>query len=49
MKKYEIALSNGFSCIYEDITRMNKKKVEECLQIILERVIRTMIDRDTEE
>lgn len=49
MKKYEIALSNDLSCIYEDIARMNKKKVEECLQIILERVIRTMIDRDTEE
>lgn len=43
MKKYAIELSDELSCIYEDIAKMNKKKVEECLSIILERVIRTML------
>ena len=44
MKKYTIELSDELSCIDEDIAKMNKKKVEECLPIILERVIRTMLN-----
>lgn len=44
IKKYEIELSDDLSTIYEDIAKMNKKKVEDCLAIILERVIRTMLN-----
>ena len=44
MKKYIVELSNDLSVIYEDIAKMNHKEVEECLSIILERVIRTMIN-----
>lgn len=43
MKKYTIELSDDLSTIYEDIARLNKKNVEECLTIILERVIRTIL------
>lgn len=43
MKRYVIELTDDLSYIYEDIARVNKKAVEECLSIILERVIRTMI------
>jgi|GEM_PF-940848 len=43
MKSYRVVLSDDLSNIYEDIARVNKKKVEECLSIILERVIRTMV------
>ena len=45
MKRYVIELTDDLSYIYEDIARVNKKAVEECLSIILERVIRTMISR----
>ena len=48
MKKYTIALSDDLSTIYEDIAKMNKKKVEDCLAIILERVIRTMLNTPKE-
>ncbi|WP_156136364.1 hypothetical protein [Candidatus Soleaferrea massiliensis] len=44
MKKYMIELNDDLSIIYEDIAKMNKKKVEECLAIILERVICTMVN-----
>lgn len=43
MKHYRVVLSDDLSNIYEDIARVNKKKVEECLSIILERVIRTIV------
>ena len=43
MKRYVIELTDDLSYIYEDIARVNKKAVEECLSLILERVIRTMI------
>lgn len=49
LKKYEIMLTDDLSCIYENIAKMNKMKVEECLSIILERVIRTMINRQESE
>ena len=43
MRKFVVELSDDLSVIYVDIAKMNKKKVEECLAIILERVIRTML------
>lgn len=45
MKTYTVELPDELSCIYEDIARMNKKTVEECLAIILDRVIRTLIKK----
>ena len=44
MKTYEVTLSEDLSTIYEDIAKMNKRTVEDCLAIILERVIRTMLN-----
>ena len=44
MKKYTIELNDELSVIYEDIAKMNKRTVEDCLTIILERVIRTMLN-----
>ena len=38
MERYVIELTDDLSYIYEDIARVNKKAVEECLSIILERV-----------
>lgn len=48
MVKYEIELSDELSVIYEDIAEMNEKSVEESLSIILERVIRTMLNQPGE-
>ena len=45
MKTYTVKLPDGISCIYKDIARMNKKTVEECLAIILDRVTRTLIKK----
>ena len=44
MKTYEVTLSEDLSTIYEDIAKMNEKSIEESLSIILERVIRTMLN-----
>ena len=44
MKKYVIELDDDLSNVYEDIAKMNNKKVEECLCIILDHVIRTMLN-----
>lgn len=49
MKSYVVELTDELSVIYEDIAKMNKKKVEDCLAIILERVIRTMINKSETE
>ena len=49
MKKYTIELNDELSVIYEDIAKMNQKDVEDCLVIILERVIRTMLNRHDEK
>ena len=46
MKRYIVEMDDDLSCIYEDIAKMNKKNVEECLAIILKRVILTMIRQD---
>ena len=50
MKKYTIELSNELSTIYEDIAQMNNKSIEESLQIILKKVIETLLShtRDAE-
>lgn len=45
MKSYVVELTDELSVIYEDIAKMNKKKVEDCLAIILKRVICTMINK----
>ena len=49
VKSYTIELTDELSVIYEDIAKMNEKKVEDCLVIILERVIRTMIHKSEPE
>lgn len=49
MKNYTVQLTDELSVIYEDIAKMNQKKVEECLAILLERVIRTMLNRSWPE
>ena len=48
MKTYEVTLSEDLSTIYEDIAKMNEKSIEESLSIILERVIRTMLNQPGE-
>lgn len=45
MKSYTVELTDELSYIYEDIAKINKKKVEECIAIILDRVIRTMVNQ----
>lgn len=44
MKKYSLVLDDDLSAIYEDIARINNKPIEEALQIILKRVIETMLN-----
>ena len=44
MKTYDVTLSEDLSTKYEYIANMNKRTVEDCLAIILERVIRTMLN-----
>lgn len=45
MKEYRVQLSDELSVIYEDIAKANHMEVEPCLAIILERVIRTLVNR----
>lgn len=47
MKSCTVELSDELYAIYEDIAKLNDKPLAECLSIILERVIRTML-RPTE-
>ena len=42
-EKYVVSLDDELATIYEDIAKMNKKSVEECLSIILKRVIHTLL------
>lgn len=44
MKKFTVEWTDDLSHIYEDIAKMNHKEVEECLSILLERVIRTLLN-----
>ena len=48
MKEYTIALTDELAVIYEDIAKMNQKDVEDCLVIILERVIHTRLNQPGE-
>lgn len=48
MKKYNIELSNKLSTIYEDIAKMNNKSIEESLQIILKKVIDTLLSHSAD-
>lgn len=48
MKKYTIELNDDLSAVYEDIANMNHKSTEEALQIILKRVIETMLQESSE-
>ncbi|MDP4120055.1 MAG: hypothetical protein Q8876_03245 [Bacillota bacterium] len=43
MKKYTIELSDDLTTIYEDLARMNNKSTEETMQIILKKVIDTLL------
>ena len=43
MRSYTVELTDDLSAIYEDIAKMNHKSAEEALQIILKRVIETML------
>lgn len=43
MKKYTIVLDDELSAIYEDIAKMNRKPVEEALQLVLKRVIDSLL------
>jgi len=43
MKKYTIELDDDLSAVYMDIAKMNHKSTEETLQIVLKRVIETIV------
>jgi len=43
MKRYTIKLNDDLSTIYEDLAKMNKKSTEETIQIILKKVIDTLL------
>lgn len=48
MKKYEIELEDDLSVIYEDIAKINNKSPEESIQIILKKVIDTLIGKSSD-
>ena len=45
MNSCRVELSDELYEIYQDIAKLNGKPVEDCLSIILDRVIRTMIEK----
>lgn len=47
MAKYIIELSDYLSTIYEDLAKMSNRSTEEILQIILEKVIDTLLGHPT--
>ena len=49
MKKYYVELDDDLSTVYEDIAVFNSKSTEETLQIILKRVIETMLNGSTQK
>ena len=49
MKKYTIVLDDDLSAIYEDIAKNNHKSTEEAFQIILKRVIETMLKESSND
>lgn len=44
MKQYNVKLDDDLSAIYEDIAKSNNKPIEEALQIVLRRVIETLLN-----
>jgi len=46
MKKYTIELNDDLSAIYEDIAEYNQKSAEEAMQIMLGKVIETMLGKN---
>ena len=49
MRSCTVELSDELYQIYEDIAKLNDKPLAECLSIILERVIRTMLNHSDEK
>ena len=49
MKSCQVELSDELYAIYEDIAKWNHKPLEECLSIVLDRVIRTMLKQNAPE
>ena len=47
MKSYTIELTDELSTIYEDIAKTRSKSTEETLQLILKRVIESMLEKLT--
>jgi len=45
LKSYTIELDDDLSTIYEDIAKTNQKSTEQAIQIILKRVIETMLKK----
>jgi len=43
MKKYTIELDEDLAAIYEDIAKVNHKSVEQAFQILLKRMIETIL------
>jgi len=43
MKTYTINVDEELTAIYEDITKFNNKSIEETLQVILKRVVDTLL------
>lgn len=43
MKQFTITLDDDLSTIYEDIAMINHKSIEEAMQIVLKRVIDTIL------
>lgn len=49
MKSCQVELSDELYAIYEDIARLNHKPLEECLSIVLDRLIRTVLKHNAPE
>lgn len=45
MREYSIKLEEDLATIYEDIADYNNKSVEETLEIVLKRVIETIVNK----
>jgi len=43
MKKFTIEMDDDLSAVYEDIAKMYKRPTEETLQVILRRLIESML------
>ena len=45
MKEYIIKLEEDLSNIYEDLAKMNNTSAEECMQVMLKKVIDTLLGK----